>query len=253
VSDQLRWVQPPGSVASQPLIREPARLGAVLGAALTMLGMLLPWATGIDQHRNPVSFSPIVDADGVLFVWTAIAAAILVLSRNAAESRTRTLQASTGVVGITAVLDWITAARAGPPPVVAGEQVLWLNRLDSGVPVTALGAALLATCGVRIAVRAWRHNGTIADPLDVEVTPRSVAGGAIQGVCAVAGGLVGLYGPLIALGPYALVVMTLGALCGGGFGLSIGRTIANRVTASSVPVLRERVRVAGWTDTAPRF
>jgi hypothetical protein len=239
----------------RPLLLEPFRLVMVAGAVLTMIGTLTPWASGLDHARNPTSFSPITDADGVLFVLISIAAPILALSRSVADSRTRTLQASTTVVAVVAVLNWLTAVRTGPPAYVGGERVLWIDQQAPGIVIAGAGVALLLIAGSRIGVSAWRHNGTLDDPLDVVLTRGSLINGLTQGGLGVGGFIVGLYASLAAFGPYAILVMTLGALGGGGAGLMLGERISSRRSRSArgEPVRAHALRRAVWTDNAPRF
>ena len=227
----------------------------VAGAVLTLNGTLLPWATGLDHARNLISFSPITDADGVLFVLLSMAAPLLALSRSVADSRTRTLQASTTVVGVVAVVNWLTAVRAGPPAYVGGERVLWLDQQGPGIFVAGAGVALLLVAGSRIGVSAWRHSGTLDDPLDVVVTRGSFVNGLMQAALGVGGFIVGLYACLAAFGPFAILVMTLGALGGGGAGLMLGERISTRRSRSvrGEPLRTHAVRRALWTDNAPRF
>jgi hypothetical protein len=254
MTDKLRW-ELPDERRLRPLILEPARFAMVAGVVLTMIGTFTPWATGVDYARNPVSFSPITDADGVLFVMISIAAPVLALARSVAESRTRTLQASTAVVGAVAVLNWIAAVRTGPPPYVAGTQVLWMHQQEPGLFIAGAGVALLAIGGSRIGVNAWRHNGTMHDPLDVVLTRRSLVNGLLQlGFCVV-GFILGLYATLAAFGPSAILVMTLGALGAGGAGLKLGQRISSGQprSARGKPARVARPRRALWTDNAPVF
>ena len=230
----------------------------VAGAVLTFIGTLVPWATGIDQARQPVSFSPAADADGVLFVLVSMAAPVLALSRSVADSRTRTLQAATATLGAVAVLNWLTALRAGSPPMVGGVRVLWLHQPEPGLFVAAAGVGLLASAGLWISVVAWRRNGTHSDPTDVVVTSRMVLSALIQVGLAVAGGIVGLSVPLAAFGPSAILFMTLGVIAMGGIGLAIGARIQSRPTGTSqtshiAPPRVRRLQSRAWTDGGPRF
>jgi hypothetical protein len=254
MTGSLRW-ELPEKRQVRPLILEPPRLAIVAGAILTMIGTLTPWATGVDQARNPISFSPFTDPDGVLFVLISIAAPVFALSQSAAESRTRTLQGSTTVVGVVAVLNWLAAVRAGTPPYVAGARVLWIHQQEPGLFIAGAGVALLLIGGSWISVKAWRHNGTLNDPLDVVLTRRSLVNGLIQAGLCVAGFIVGMYASLAAFGPYAILVMTLGALGAGGAGLMLGERISSRQSRSAPgkPARVPQPRRAVWTDNAPQF
>jgi hypothetical protein len=218
----------PERLRVRPLILEPARFGVIVGALLAIIGTLMPWATGVDHAGASVSFSPFTDADGGLVVVLAIAASVLVLSRSVAESRTRTLHASTIVVGVVAVLNWSSAVRAGAPAFVDGDQVLWVRQPEPGLFIAGIGVALLAIGGSRIGVVSWRDNGTLSDPLDVVVTRRMVVNGLIQTGFGVGGFIVGLSAVVVAFGPYAILFMIFGGLGAGAAGLKIGERISSR-------------------------
>jgi hypothetical protein len=220
--------KPPEKLRVRPLIVEPARFTVIVGALLAIVGTFLPWATGFDHGGAPVSFSPFTHADGGLVVMLSIAAGVLVLSRSVAESRTRSLQASTIVVGIAALLNWLSAVQAGAPTFLAGDQVLWTHRAEPGLFIAGAGVALLAIGGSWVGVMSWRHNGALPDPLDVVVTRRSVVNGLIQAALGVAGFIVGLSAVLVAFGPYSIILMIFGALSAGGAGLKIGERISAR-------------------------
>jgi hypothetical protein len=235
------------------LLLEPARFAVFAGATLTFLGTLAPWATGTGKGSEPVSFSPITDPDGVLFVLLSIAMPVLVASRTAAESRTRTLQALPVALGLVALLNWLAALRAGTPATVDGGGVAWLHQPEPGPFIAGVGVSLLAIAGTWIGVREWQHNGTQPDPLDIVLTRRSVLNGLVQTGCAVAGFVVGLYASLAALGPRAILVMTLGGLGLAGAGMMLGERISARTSHAPAGSLTRRPRSRAWTDTAPRF
>jgi hypothetical protein len=251
----LRW-EPTPERRGRPLIFAPPRFTAVLGAVLTIVGTVTPWATGVDERGNAVAFIPLADTDGVLFLMVSIIVPILVLSANVAESRTRTLQVSTGIVGAVAVLSWLEALRLGIPPLVGGSGVHWINQNDVGVFIAGVGVALIAIGGFAISLNAWRHNGTMKDPADVVITGRSLAGGLIQAASAVAGFMIGLYGSLAAFGSMAILVMTLGGLGAGAVGIAVGERISSRFLVPSTrgrPMKAHPVRNRLWTDGGPRF
>jgi hypothetical protein len=146
----------------RPLIREPVRFAVVAGAVLTLLGTLLPWSSRILPDGGRDSVSIIAATDGTLLAILAGAVLLLALSRSVAESKTRTLQAAVGVLGVVGFLTWLGAIRADPAVVANRSGLAWTIDGNAGPIVCGIGTAIVAGAGSLLSLLAWRRNGTVA-------------------------------------------------------------------------------------------
>jgi predicted membrane protein len=231
--NDLDWK--PSSVATterRTLLREPARAVTVLAALGIVVGSLLPWATGVDSVQHAVGFRPTEgQGDGVWLFAFGIALIILTLSRNAAESRSRTVQLAPILVAICAGLIWITADRSSQDVVD-----FWIQGGGTGsktpVVLAVAGSILVAIAGgVWLELRRPAAIRAETGPLVAELglTRRSVAETVGAGVGAVAGitlGLaVGLYLTGGAIWSVGILIVTgiAGLALGYYLGLRVGR------------------------------
>ena len=229
MSASFRWEPPTDSGPRLRLIRQPLRAALVIGGALAIVGSFISWADGQLPGRIAVDFSPMTSPDGVILPILAASAIGLVLSEGVAESRTRTLQAALAVLGLIAVLIWISALGSANREIAEWERQHGTGAIGAGIWLAAMGVALLAVAGTLLSLRAWRANGVAGDPTDVVVTRRSVVRAAIE----VVGGVVGLVGGivlgLVIAGPPGLAVMAFGSMLGGAAGLAAGNRVARLV------------------------
>lgn len=229
MSANFQWEPPTDDRPRLRLIRQPLRAALVVGGALAVVGSFISWADGRLPGGIAVDFSPMTSPDGVILPILAASAIGLVLSEGVAESRTRTLQAALAVLGVLAVLIWISALGSANREIAEWERQHGSAAIGAGIWLAAIGVALLATAGTLLSLRAWRANGVAADPTDVVVTRRSVVRAAIE----VAGGVVGLVGGiilgLVIAGPPGLAIMAFGSMLGGAAGLAAGNRVARLV------------------------
>lgn len=229
MSANFRWEPPADGGPRLRLIRQPLRAALVVGGALAVVGSFISWADGELPGGAAVDFSPMTSPDGVILPILAASAIGLVLSEGVAESRTRTLQAALAVLGVVAVLIWISALGSANREIAEWERQHGTGAIGAGIWLAAMGVALLATAGSLLSIRAWRANGVLGDPSDVVVTRRSVARASIE----VVGGVVGLVGGivlgLVIAGPPGLAIMALGSMLGGAAGLAAGNRMARLV------------------------
>jgi hypothetical protein len=229
LSANFRWEPPTDNRPRLRLIRQPLRAALVVGGALAVVGSFVSWADGHLPGVVAVDFSPMTSPDGVILPILAASAIGLVLSEGVAESRTRTLQAALAVLGVLAVLIWISALGSANREIAEWERQHGSGAIGAGIWLAAIGVALLATAGTLLSLRAWRANGVAVDPTDVVVTRRSVVRAAIE----VAGGVVGLVAGivlgLVLAGPPGLAIMAFGSMLGGAAGLAAGNRVARLV------------------------
>ena len=94
MSHRLEW-NPASEPAARPIVlREPLRLLLVIGAVAAFVGSFIPWADGRVPGLGAVTFSPMTTADGVILPIVAALMGWIGVTEGAAESRTRTVQAS---------------------------------------------------------------------------------------------------------------------------------------------------------------
>jgi hypothetical protein len=207
------------------VLREPLRLFLVTGAVAAIVGSFISWADGQVPGVGPVTFNPMTTADGVLLPIVAALAAWIGVTESAAESRTRTIQASLAVLGVVAVLVWISALGSADRQVASWGRQTGHGSIGPGIWLAGVGVAVLAISGTILSVRAWRANGVVADPADLVLTRRHV----VRALIEVAGGVGGLVGGMVLVlsqvGALALAPMAFAAV----FGAAIGMTAGNRL------------------------
>lgn len=228
MTDGYRWEPSADEQRGPGLIRQPLRLALTVGGGLAVIGSFVSWADGVLPGQGAVSFSPVTSADGVILPILAVAAIVIGLSEGAAESRTRTIQAALAVIGVIAVLIWISAYGSA-----AREIDVWLAKrgsgaIGAGIWLAAAGVALIAVSGSILSIRAWRANGAGSDPGDV-VTRRSVVRAVVEVACGVAGLAGGIALGLAPMGPGGLALMAFGSILGGAAGLAVGNRIGRLI------------------------
>jgi hypothetical protein len=229
MSSSIRWEPPVEGRRGPRLIRQPLRLALVIGAGLAIVGSFASWADGQVPGVGAVAFSSATTADGLLLPILALGSLGLALSEGVATSRTRTLQVSLAVLGIIAVLVWITALGSANAAIRGWQSQHGSGQIGAGILLAAAGVAVLAVTGVIISLHAWRTNGAAGDPTDVVITRRSIVRASIE----VAGGVIGLVGGivlgLVLSGPSGLALMAFGSMFGGAIGLGVGNRLGRLI------------------------
>jgi hypothetical protein len=229
LSTNFRWEPPTDRQRGPRLIREPVRFALVVGGGLAVAGSFVSWADGVLPGGTAVAFSPTTSPDGVILPILAAVGIGLALSEGVAESRIRTLQAALAVVGVIAVLIWISALGSANREIDDWQRQHGTGTIGAGIWLAAAGVALLVVCGTIVSLRAWRTNGAAVDPSDVVVTRRSVARASIEVAGGVAGFIGGIVLGLAIAGPPGLALMALGSMLGGAAGLAAGNRVARLV------------------------
>lgn len=229
MTESLRWDPQATERSEAPLPGQPMRLLLAVGGGIALVGTFLPWREGRLSSGEPVSFSAMSTADGVLLQIIAVVMVGLGMSRAVAGARSRALQAALLVLGGVSTLLWLNGLAAAQRPVTSLEGVAWQDPLGTGIWVTGAGVALLATVGAILSIRAWRTVGAAPDPQDVLVTRRSVVRAVVEAACGVGGMSVGLIAAVNATGPIFLAAMGFGTIAGGAVGLALGHALARRI------------------------
>lgn len=227
MSDSYRWDPADQPPPPPPLFVEPLRLVLVVGAVIGLAGAAVPWAHGRNSFGAQV-YTPVFADDGILLVFAMLGTVALALSRQAAEARIRTMQVLPAIVGFVSVAAWLFALQT-QQALLASRREVWTAENDVGAAVSGVGVAVMTVAAVLVSLRAWRSNGTLRDPGDTGLTPRSVVRVLVEIAFGVAGMVASAAAVLAILGVFGLILMTIAAVLGGLAGLSIGERVARRV------------------------
>jgi hypothetical protein len=223
------------------LVLTPARVTVGVGALVTILAGLMPWAEGTVPGRGgfePIFFSGLGGAgDGVVLILLAGATAFLVLHQTPATSRVRLVHAIPYLLVLLAASSVANGYRAAQLEIVAWENRGGQGSISFGLYLAALGVAIMALglAALLPALIRWRRASD--DPADVMTVSR-------RGVAELVGGLVGLFvgGALgiqlaVSLTPVPVIgLIALGAV----FGALLGAYAGSWASRSLVDALGRR-------------
>ncbi len=226
------------------LVLAPARIVVGIGALVTIIAGLMPWADGTVPGRGglePITFSGLGGAgDGVALILFAGSTALLVLHRTPATSRVRLVHVIPYVLVVLAASSLVTGYRAATQAIVAWENRGGQGTISVGLYLAALGIAIMALglAALLPALLRWRRASD--DPADVmAVSKRGVAEtlGGLAGI--LVGGALGIQ-LAVSLTPVPLIgLIALGAVFGGLLGTYAGtwvvRLLADEVARRRSP------------------
>jgi hypothetical protein len=216
------------------LVLTPARIVVGIGAIVTMIAGLMPWAEGTVPGRagfEPITFSGLGGAgDGVMLILFAGGIAFLVLHRTPASSRVRLVHLIPYVLLVLAAASLLTGYRAATQAIVAwenrgGQGSIALGLYLAGVGIVVMGVGLGALLPGLIR---WRRASD--DPADLmAVSGRGIAE-TIAGLAGIiVGGALGIQ-LAVSMTPVPLIgLIALGAVFGGLLGAYGGSWIARSV------------------------
>ena len=220
--------------APRAIYREPARLASLAGSLMLILAMFFPFASGHLGRAGgvmiPVSLSGLEGAgDGVILLVFGLVAALIVLSRSAAESTAQLVRFAPMALGLAALLVLVTAWRETNEAIAAWINVGGAADRAPGIWRSSAGAILLAIAGTYVSVS--RRSRPSTDPTG---TFRPSRPDVTAGMGAVIGGLMGSVGGLVlaaSLLPASFIalfafIVVGGALAGATAGSRLGRRIA---------------------------
>jgi hypothetical protein len=223
------------------LVLTPARVTVGIGALVTMLAGLMPWAEGTVPGRagfEPIFFSGLGGAgDGVVLILLTGATAFLVLHQTPATSRVRLVHAIPYLLVLLAASSVANGYRAAQLEIVAWENRGGQGSLSFGLYLAALGVAVmgLGLAALLPGLIRWRRASD--DPADLMTVSR-------RGVAELVGGLVGLFvggalGIQLAVSLTSIPVIGLIAL-GAVFGALLGAYAGSWAVRSLVDALGRR-------------
>jgi hypothetical protein len=227
IHEWMRW-QPTGRRGRlSALLLTPARVAVGIGAALGLLGGVMPWAEGSSPGRGgfePVLFSGLGGAgDGLVVLILSATLAFLTLHRTPALSRVRTVRLAPAVLVALAAITWANGYRATLLEIAAWERRGGSGGIAPGLWMVAVGVVAMAAGTIWLLPPAIRWQAQADDPTDV-VTIRgrdvAVVAAGLAGI--VPGGALGIAVGLELTGPMIIGTLAFGAVIGGMLGAYAG-------------------------------
>jgi hypothetical protein len=216
------------------LVLTPARIVVGVGALVTMIAGLMPWAEGTVPGRagfEPITFSGLGGAgDGVMLILFAGGIAFLVLHRTPASSRVRLVHVIPYVLLVLAAASLVTAYRAASQALIAWENRGGQGSISLGLYLAAVGIVVMGIGLAALLPGLIRWRRASDDPADLMAVSKR---GIVESVAGMAGILVG--GALgiqlaVSMTPVPLIgLISLGAVFGGLLGAYAGSWIARSV------------------------
>jgi hypothetical protein len=205
----------------------PARVIVGIGALLTTIAAVMPWAEGTVPGRagfEPITLSGLGGAgDGVMLILFALGIAFIVLHRTPASSRVRLVHVIPYVLLLLATASLVTGYRAATQAIVAWENRGGNGMLSVGFVLAGLGIVIMGVGLAALLPGIIRWKRASDDPADLmRVSKRGIA----ETIAGLAGILVG--GALgiqlaVSLTPVPVIgLIALGAVFGGLFGAYAG-------------------------------
>ena len=239
----MRW-EPVKARRFSSLLLTPARVLVAVGAAISMVAGLLPWAEGMaPAHRGfePVFFSGLGGAgDGGMLILVAFGAGALTLHRTPALSRVRTVRLMPAILLVLAATTWLNGHRGALEEIGAWEVRGGSGQLAPGLWLAGLGILMMACGTLWLLPEVVRWQRRSDDPADlVTVGPRLVAE-VVAGVAGTfLGGVAGIALALSLTGPTLVGTIALGAVFGGLVGAYVGSWLV-RVAAERLAARKDR-------------
>jgi hypothetical protein len=216
------------------LLRQPARLVVVAGAALAVAASPLPWLVrvGNPPPQTVTGWSGL--ADGFLLAVTAGALVALVLNRDASESRSPVFRWLPLLLAAVAATLGVGAVRSMENQIHIWQREGTTGTYQPAFYVALVGAAIVAIGGAWIGVRRVRDPARPSESL--RPSRATVVWALLGGIGAVVGaGGVAIVILNSGLDPVAMslplmVGVMIGAIVGGNIGAGIARTLTARPT-----------------------
>lgn len=242
--DWMRWEPTRDRKRLGFLVLTPARVTVGIGALLTMIAGLMPWAEGTvpgSRGFQPIFFSGVGGAgDGIVLVVLAGLTGFLVLHETPATSRVRLVHILPYLFAILAALTVVTGYRSAQQELTAWEHRGGSGSISPGLYLAMVGIALMAIGLLALLPSVVRWTRASDDPSDLmHVTGRGIAE-AVAGLTGIlVGGALGI-SLAISLTPVPVIgLIALGAIFGGLLGAYAGSWLV-RVAADELAARRGR-------------
>lgn len=230
------WKQDEPLPSDRPLLRDPARLLFVAGAALLALGALLPWASGLDPVGQPASYRATEGtAEGVTFLASALLLVFLARDGGIWELTSRTRQLLPLFIALFNIPMWIGANHYSL--MVIDE---W-QRLGGSGSQTVM--PFVTAAGIAAVILGWLFFERMRPPeIRARTAPLLVEWGLTRwGTAAIgaalvlgmAGAAAGIILPALFLGAQSMALGVFLAVFGLFIGIGLGVFVATRLRAFS--------------------
>lgn len=171
------------------LVLSPARITVGIGAAITGIAGLMPWAEGTVPGRGgfePIFFSGLGGAgDGIMLLLLALGTAFLVLHHTPATSRVRLVHVFPYLLVLLAGLTVLNGYRAALLEIAAWERRGGTGEIAAGLWLAGLGVVVMAVGLAALLPHILRWTREATDPADLMTVSR-------RGVAEVIAGLAGI-------------------------------------------------------------
>ncbi|HEV8545709.1 MAG TPA: hypothetical protein VGQ64_05415 [Candidatus Limnocylindrales bacterium] len=135
------------------LLREPPRALVAVGAIIAIVSSPLPWAARTEIAGDVSKTGWQGTADGFLIAVVAVLLAVLAFNRSAVASRMRIIRRLPAILGVTAVILWLSGLRAMDGAIAIWRQQGYDGAYQPMLFVCLVGALMLAAGGIWLGTR----------------------------------------------------------------------------------------------------
>ena len=235
MTDRLRW-DPALTTAEtgRPLYRDPLRLGLTVGAAIMMVGALLPWAEG-QVGLLIVRFGGLEGAyDGLILATLGLVLLLIARSRDFLDAPDGGRRWAPMLIGLVCLGIWLLGRQQAEQAIAAWEDDDGSGSLVTGYWITGGGVLLVLIIGSFASLR--HHEGETSSATSFLRKPRrsdAPALGATLG--SIAGAIAGAQAALALFPPVAVGAPLLFFA---GIGFVVGAWAGRRVASVLLRIVR---------------
>jgi len=220
MQEWMRWEPTKERRRFASFVRSPARLTVGIGAFVTAVGSVMPWAEGTVpglRGFEPGFFSGLGGAgDGIMLLLLAGGTAFLVLHQTPASSRVRLVHLLPYLVVLFSALTVINGYRAALLEIASWERRGGSGSLAPGLWLAVAGVVIMAVGLAALLPGVVRWTRASDDPADLmTVSRRGLAEVVVGGLGMLVGGALGIE-VAVSLTPVPVIgLIALGAVFGG--------------------------------------
>ncbi len=234
MTDRLRW-DPSLTTArtGRPFYRDPVRLPLAVGAAIMMIGALLPWAEGLIGFL-PVRFGGLDGAaDGLILATLGFVLLLIARSRDFLEAPDGGRRWAPMLIGLVCLGIWLLGRQMAEQAIAAWEDDSGHGSIVTGYWVAGVGVLAVLIVGSFASLR--HHEGETSSatallrmPRRSDLAPLGASVGAIAGAIGAGAGAVAIFPPTTVGAPlifFAGMGFVVGAYAGRRLGSGLRRVL----------------------------